>query len=261
MDFSILLFVNYFVTSVVLGYALKAWVCTFSIAYMCSFMCYVCCSDSVAAENKVTSLADDGISSSSQPSSGYQSAWGGVPGQVSMADIVKKGRPQAKAPPAHIVNHHDTGAPPAAGYNLNSSQTKPLADEWPLIEHPPGVSMSSILGKPANSELYANSSSFPVDETNQHVTSQLDEVDTEDDGSVEALNTSHDGPTSVSGRNVQEDNSANASAFDNSSYEDIDPYHTQRHVLEDNEGNHDALFLAKPASFFATHIISIDCEL
>ncbi|KAM5587770.1 hypothetical protein ABKV19_006291 [Rosa sericea] len=201
-------------------------------------------SDPVAAENKIMSVGDDGISSSSQPSSGYQSAWGGVPGQVSMADIVKKGRPQAKAPPTYSVNHHDTGAPPAAGYNSNSSQTEPLADEWPLIEHPPGVSMSSILGAPANSELYANSSSAPLDEANEHIKSQLDEVETEDDGSVEALNTSHDGPTSVSGRNVQEDNSATASAFDNSLYEDINSYHPQRHDLEDNEAEHDASSVA-----------------
>lgn len=224
----------------------------------------------MAVENKMITVSDDGISSSSQPSSGgYQSAWAGVPGQVSMADIVKMGRPQAKAstvpnPPNHSVNYHDIGTPPAAGlhHNLNSSHTEPLADEWPLIEHPPGVSMSSILGAPANSELYANSSSLPLDRTNQHIKSQLDEVEVEDDDSVEALNTSHDGPTSVSGRNVQEDNSASASAFGNSLYEDIDSYHTQRHILEDNKGNYDALFLLEPAIwplslFFTTHIISM----
>jgi len=55
------------------------------------------CSESVAMENKVSIVGtSNGISSSTQPS-GFPSAWLGVPGHVSMADIVKMGRPHGNA--------------------------------------------------------------------------------------------------------------------------------------------------------------------
>ncbi|CAB4276363.1 unnamed protein product [Prunus armeniaca] len=226
-------------------------------------------SDSVGTENKISTIStDDAIYSSSQPSTGYQSAWVGVPGQVSMADIVKMGRPQAKTsttpkPPNHSGNHHDVVAPSEAAFhhNLHPSQdhvpkvsathTEPGAaasqylspnDEWPLID-PPSVSMSSVLGAPTNSEMYADSSNLPLDRTNQHRISQLDEVQVEEDGSVDAF-PSHNGPTSVSGRHIQEDNSGGASAFDNSLYEDINSYQTQRHAFEENEAEDEASSVA-----------------
>ncbi|TQD81184.1 hypothetical protein C1H46_033213 [Malus baccata] len=211
-------------------------------------------SDSVGSENKMPTLStDDGISSFSQPSSGYQSAWGGVPGQVSMADIVKMGRPQAKAttmpnPHNHSGNHHD-GVPPAASLhqNLHSPQDhvpklSATHDEWPLID-PPSVSMSSVLGAPSNSELYTDSSNVPIDRTNQHIRSQIDEVEVEEDDSVEAF-PSHNEPTSVSGRHLQEDNSGGASNFDNSLYEDINSYQPQRHAFEENEAEEDVSSVA-----------------
>ncbi|KAM2496793.1 hypothetical protein COP2_037579 [Malus domestica] len=211
-------------------------------------------SDSVGSENKMPTLStDDGISSFSQPSSGYQSAWGGVPGQVSMADIVKMGRPQAKAttmpnPHNHSGNHHD-GVPPAASlhHNLHSPQDhvpklSATHDEWPLID-PPSVSMSSVLGAPANSELYADSFNVPVDRANQHIRSQIDEVEVEEDDSVEALPSQNE-PTSVSGRHLQEDNSGGASNFDNSLYEDINSYQPQRHAFEENEAEEDVSSVA-----------------
>ncbi|KAK9150845.1 hypothetical protein Syun_009154 [Stephania yunnanensis] len=69
----------------------------------------VCHSDSVPVENKTqmagvsdaisSSLASVGFPPSSQPKAGIQSAWSGVPGQLSMADIVKMGRPKAPSIP------------------------------------------------------------------------------------------------------------------------------------------------------------------
>ncbi|KAF3451141.1 hypothetical protein FNV43_RR07232 [Rhamnella rubrinervis] len=89
--------------------------------------------DSVATENKMSTVGTggtgDGILSSLQPSSGFQSAWLGVPGQVSMADIVKMGRPQSKASTMtnssmHSVNHQSVPAPPSGAlhHNLHLSQ-------------------------------------------------------------------------------------------------------------------------------------------
>ncbi|PWS22970.1 hypothetical protein DKP78_15610 [Enterococcus faecium] len=39
----------------------------------------------------------DGSFGAMQPSSGFQNSWCGVPGQMSMADIVKMGRPQVRS--------------------------------------------------------------------------------------------------------------------------------------------------------------------
>ncbi|KAK9153243.1 hypothetical protein Sjap_000723 [Stephania japonica] len=69
----------------------------------------VCHSDYVPVENKTqmtgvsdaisSSQASVGFAPSSQPKPGIQSAWSGVPGQLSMADIVKMGRPKASSTP------------------------------------------------------------------------------------------------------------------------------------------------------------------
>ncbi|KAL5731911.1 hypothetical protein ACHQM5_004593 [Ranunculus cassubicifolius] len=79
---------------------------------------------SVAAEYKPQpSGTTEGVSSSSQPSPVYQPAWVGVPGQVSMADIVKRGRQKPSATPnlSNDTSHSFNNAgPPAASYhNVN----------------------------------------------------------------------------------------------------------------------------------------------
>ncbi|XP_010275810.1 PREDICTED: GBF-interacting protein 1-like isoform X2 [Nelumbo nucifera] len=87
-------------------------------------------SDLVAAESKTqTTSTGDGISLASQPSPGYQPAWLGVPGQVSMADIVKMGRPQNKVSTSTPVVTKETSY---AQYNAvlpNVSQH--------TVKHPP----------------------------------------------------------------------------------------------------------------------------
>ena len=57
--------------------------------------CFVCCSSSV---NK--NVVADTPSVPPQTSSGFQHGWSGTPGQLSMADIVKMGRPQAQGKPS-----------------------------------------------------------------------------------------------------------------------------------------------------------------
>uniref|UniRef100_A0A7N0ZY14 GBF-interacting protein 1 N-terminal domain-containing protein n=2 Tax=Kalanchoe fedtschenkoi TaxID=63787 RepID=A0A7N0ZY14_KALFE len=115
-------------------------------------------SDNVPIESKLTTASrGDGLSSAFQPTSGVQSAWGGgTAGQVSMADIVKKGRPQNKAPgPANSAqygnqNHVASAPPPVLPHHaLHPSHDRGLSgsepesglnqhkDEWPAIEHPP----------------------------------------------------------------------------------------------------------------------------
>ncbi|XP_031284503.1 GBF-interacting protein 1-like [Pistacia vera] len=209
-------------------------------------------SESVASENKVsTVVSGDEISSTTQPSSGFQSAWLGVPGQISMADIVKMGRPQSKAPPLHNVNNRHVVAPPSAAshHDMHSSQDHatdintdpgvamslhaPPNDEWPSIEQLPNV--SSVLEAPAPSELYTNQSNMSLDRTDQQIKSQLDEDQEEEDDTDETPSANHVGSASVSSRNIPEDNSGGSSLFDNNLYNNMSSYQSHRHAFEHDE--------------------------
>lgn len=209
----------------------------------------------------------DGILSSSQASSGFQSAWLGVPGQVSMADIVKMGRPQAKASAMpnssiHSGNHHTVPPPPSGALHHNlhlsqdhgskvsemhgevvivSSQDIAAEDEWPSIEQPPAASLSSVVEAPADSVLYADSSSLSVDRTNQRLNSQLDDVQVAEDGPAETFTSNYIAPASISGRNIQEDESGGAPAFDNDLYKDMTSYQPHGHAFDLSEGEHDTI--------------------
>ncbi|KAK6284039.1 hypothetical protein POUND7_002991 [Theobroma cacao] len=227
-------------------------------------------SEAVVTEHKMSTVGlGDGISLSSQ-SSGYQSAWLGVPGQVSMADIVKKGRPQNKAsampnPPHQSVNNRHLVVPPLAASHPNlhspqdhaskvsdvtyepdvtTNQHVPPSDEWPPIENPSAASVTSVLEAPADAGLYANASNLPLDRTNQHIKSQLEEAPAVDDGPLETLNANHVGSPSISSRNIQEDDSGGSSLFDNNLYKDMNSYQPQRHAFEHDEAEDGASSVA-----------------
>ncbi|GLT50605.1 hypothetical protein SLA2020_240810 [Shorea laevis] len=218
-------------------------------------------SDSVVTENKMPSVGPlQGISSSSQPSSGYQSAWLGVPGQVSMADIVKMGKPQNKVstmpnpPPLSVNNWHPVAPLSAVLYShfhspedhasnfsevnndpeIMTSQDITSNDEWPPIENPSAASVSGIVEASVDTELYANASNMPLDRTKQHMNSQIEEAEAVDDGSVGTQNGNHVGPPTLS-RNIQEDNSGGSSLFDNNLYDDMNCYQPRKHAFEHNE--------------------------
>lgn len=79
-----------------------------------------CCSNGATTENKVPSVdAAQATSSGVQAASAYQSTWAGAPGQVSMADIVKMGRPQNKASNAPSASHHNVQGPSANSSHNN----------------------------------------------------------------------------------------------------------------------------------------------
>ncbi|KAH1041089.1 hypothetical protein GLYMA_09G019700v4 [Glycine max] len=181
-------------------------------------------SDSVVTEKTYAFSIGDGPSSSSQRA-GVQSAWAGNTGQVSMADIVKMGRPQAR-PSMHNSsiqsgNHQNVFMPPAASdNNLHSSQgyaskvsetntnqghaisdNVPQNDEWPCIENQHDVRVYADVDAHANSECYANSSSFAEADWQQKT--HLDEHGAED-GSVE--NADNAESASISAKSTSEDN-------------------------------------------------------
>ncbi|XP_059669194.1 uncharacterized protein LOC132314326 isoform X2 [Cornus florida] len=214
-------------------------------------------SDSITTESKgSTTVTVDGISSSSQPSSGYQSSWLGVPGQVSMADIVKMGRPHVKTsntsyPSHHYVNHNHVQA---SHPDLHSSEDhaskvsernfEPVVgagqhvspnDEWPLVEQPPATIFPSVVEPLADSELHANQSNMPFERSNWHLQSQTDKVPAPEDVAVENFSANHVGSASVSGRKMQEDNIGGASHFDNDLYKKTDSYQPHGHTFEHQE--------------------------
>ncbi|KAK8608102.1 hypothetical protein V6N13_023536 [Hibiscus sabdariffa] len=208
----------------------------------------------VVSEHKMSTVGlGAGVSSSSHPT-GYQSAWVGVPGQVSMADIVKMGRPQNKVSAVpNSTNNRRHAVPPSpalqsnlqdhvskvsdATYELdvNKNQQDSPRDEWPPIENPSAASVTSVVEAPAESGLYAYASNLPLGRSNQHLQSQLEEAQEVDDGPLETVNNDHVGSPSISSRNIQDDNSSGSSLNDNDLYKDMNSYQPQGHAFENDE--------------------------
>lgn len=194
----------------------------------------------------------EGLSSSSQHG-GVQSAWMASPGQVSMADIVKMGRPQAKAstpsPSMHSSNHQNAYAPPAAthhnphslgGYaskvsNTNNDQgfvvnpNVPQNDEWPSIEHQSTTCVSSVVDSHPNSEYYTNSLNFGESKRQMNHVNEF----ASEDGPVG--NPDYVGSASVPAESISEDNPESASAFEGNLYKDTNSYQSHRHPFDNNE--------------------------
>ncbi|KAE8659640.1 kinase-related family protein [Hibiscus syriacus] len=227
-------------------------------------------SEAVVTEHKTSTAGVVGVSSLSQPS-GYQSAWLGAPGQVSMADIVKMGRPQNKVsvvpnPPHQSVNNRDPAVPPSAAAihpnihpphghasnvsdvtyepNITTNQHSSPSDEWPPIDNPSAVSVNSISEASAESGLHADESKLPVDRNNEHIQSELEEAQTGDDGPVETVNDNHVQSPSISSRNIQEDDSGGSSLYDNNLRKDISSYQPQRHGFGNDEVEDDSSSVA-----------------
>ncbi|KAK4271795.1 hypothetical protein QN277_020434 [Acacia crassicarpa] len=210
-------------------------------------------SDSVATENdKARGIGmADGLSSASHHG-GLHSAWMGSSGQMSMADIVKMGRPQVKASmpnsSIHSGNHQNVLSPPAASHqNLhplqshapkvletNSDQDFTLSqsvsqnNEWASIDHHPAVSVSSVVDMHANSDLYANSSN--LGEANWQQTSHFD--DHVDEGPFE--NADNVEPPSISAKGISDDN-VGGESFDGNLYNDLNSYQSHSHPFDNNE--------------------------
>ncbi|KAK1320715.1 hypothetical protein QJS10_CPA03g00687 [Acorus calamus] len=156
----------------------------------------------------------DGISLPSQPPSGYHSTWLGVPGQMSMADIVKMGRPQSKA----------TGTPASAIGISDAPHDVVVSD----------TSNSSLRSAPLPSELHQNLYSSQVPSSNfqdmiheqgisvnQHVAhDDWSLVEQSSVGNVPSVmepsgaSMTYDDSSSKSGRNAKEDNLHESSQLD-----------------------------------------------
>ncbi|KAI4365192.1 hypothetical protein MLD38_021201 [Melastoma candidum] len=163
-------------------------------------------SDHLPLENKVPAIGEnDLITSSVQSLSGFQRSWGGTSGQVSMADIVKMGKPQS------VSDHF-----PSNDYDwpLEEQQAPPLNDDgWSSFD---------------NSQ----------DDSGQHTTSRLDVGHPSEDGCIES-NTKHMGFASISSRNIQEDDGQDPSLYDSSVYKNVDAFQPHMHGYEREGDEHE----------------------
>ncbi|KAI7744937.1 hypothetical protein M8C21_016836 [Ambrosia artemisiifolia] len=139
-------------------------------------------SDSLGHENKSATVSPADGASFSQPASGYQPAWLGGPGQKSMADIVKMGRPQNS-------DSYTTSNPSQQGINHIVPEKHPEYDhvspddDWPLSDQPQEES-----GLPFGQTNY---------QTNELLDDETNEVEVQDESSDEDQIENHTGSASV----------------------------------------------------------------
>ncbi|XP_022544453.2 uncharacterized protein LOC106357965 isoform X2 [Brassica napus] len=183
-------------------------------------------SDSVVTENKLPSApSGDGISSS-QSASGHQTAWFGAPGKMSMADIVKMGRPQNKT--KNLQQNVNTHSEINHENEANANHQVPVKDEWPSIEKPQAPNTSSVSVAPVESEICSSPADLQSDRVDQHLSDRLGDIHLAENGPSENLGVDHVQHDSVNGRNVQEDDSVVSSEFKDNQY----TYQTQSHPVE-----------------------------
>nr|GMD09197.1 uncharacterized protein LOC109165618 isoform X2 [Ipomoea batatas] len=221
-------------------------------------------SDAAGTENQ---KFVDGVSAATQHSSGYQPAWGGVPGQVSMADIVKMGKPHGKAPNGtseswQNVNasyNHAQGPSGALEHNwqfsgdhtskasevyleagVSPAQPDSTNDEWPLIEQPSTACDPSI-SDPPSSQVHPDSSHAAFNKTNQHP--QTYEVQGAEDHGIDSVGTGPVVSGSLPNGELLEDNSAAASSLHDSGL-DTYPLHNHGFDGDDDEDTDASVSLA-----------------
>ncbi|XP_047969478.1 uncharacterized protein LOC125213143 isoform X2 [Salvia hispanica] len=215
-------------------------------------------SDGSATETKGSLLgAADGKQSVAKTASGYQSAWGGVPGQVSMADIVRMGKPHNKASHQHIQDvpatepfPHLRSTPDHASKAHSSEvslvQHAPSTYEWPVekpewpvekpewpVEKPAPTNVIPIPEYTVDTELYPEASGVS-DGISQHY--EEEEVQaSEDDNNVK---TGGNDLSSVPlpNRKAPENDLRGSSLFENELYQNMASYQSEAPDYERHEG-------------------------
>ncbi|CAL4962225.1 unnamed protein product [Urochloa decumbens] len=99
----------------------------------------------------------NGSVGAAQSSSGFQHAWGGVPGQMSMADIVKMGRPQVR-PSGKPMATADTSK-----HSASTSLPTAFDQGFPALPDPIPQNLNSSHASAENNQMHENDW-FPQDE-------------------------------------------------------------------------------------------------
>ncbi|RWW22987.1 hypothetical protein GW17_00012782 [Ensete ventricosum] len=246
-------------------------------AFFCNLTyAFFSCSDSasVGITIQATSIAD-GICMSMQSSSGYKNCWSGVPGHVSMADIVKMGRPQGKPSNMPLVAsersmaqnsvmskmlHHD--AKPSLTASLPSESEKTLEsfqesthfsenshdvrtaegqhnshDGWSQVDEQPMESGSTTPEiSGASAHSELASSNLVIDGTNLHIDPHSEEIQMPEEGLNFKSLPAESRATSVSGMQIQVDSSVDAPHLSEGLLKSSNPYQSQRLELDHLEG-------------------------
>lgn len=234
------------------------------------------CSDSasVGITIQATSAAD-GICISMQSSTGYKNCWSGMPGHVSMADIVKMGRPQGKPSNMPLVGsersvaqnsvmskmlHHD--AKPSLTAVLPSESDRTLEsfqesthfsenshdvrtaegqhnshDGWSRVDEQPMESGSTTPEiSGASAQSELASSNLVIDGTNLHIDPHSEEIQMPEEGLNFKSLPAESRATSVSGMQIQVDSSVDAPHLNEGLLKSSIPYLSQRLELDHLEG-------------------------
>ncbi|KAL4586339.1 hypothetical protein LXL04_010975 [Taraxacum kok-saghyz] len=122
----------------------------------------------------------------------YQSAWSVVPpGQKSMADIVKMGRPQNSYnytnPPPQTASHNHAPPPPPPPTALPSSDNHASSpdNDWPSMEPPQPVNLHSVTNIQSEPAINSGQSNLQFESNNQYVGHETNEVEVEEESSSE----------------------------------------------------------------------------
>ncbi|GMH30233.1 hypothetical protein Nepgr_032076 [Nepenthes gracilis] len=205
-------------------------------------------------DNKALTIdTSDGISSS-DPTSGFKLSWSGIPGQESIADIVKKGMLQGKAssnqnPTQQSFNHHHLVTPSpslARPHDLHSSQSYALesggstgqhvspSNDWPLDEQPLAASMPYVSDPTVDSGSYTDpsNSNLQYDRTAPQYYYQTDEVWLNEDGAPDDAHADLVQTVPETSRKIQEASSCRT--FDDV-YKNSNTYQVQRHAFDEQE--------------------------
>lgn len=230
----------------------------------------ICCSDSLSTS---IGSGDGATSASVQPSPGnHSTSFGTSSGHLSMAEIVKMGRPPSKG--SHISSdtssHPDAFATNLCNCRVESSQTsaflepemhrcmhsqnpshvsemihKPgdtsgqnaFHDEWPVIEQSTAASRSSVSS--ANVEIHANQSNLYINDSNMPRDCQSHKVQvSEGNYSSQNLSSDHNAYAFASSRQKMVDASSGRSYCVDDLSSNSSSYDSHRSAYENGEGNY-----------------------
>ncbi|KZV15865.1 hypothetical protein F511_29325 [Dorcoceras hygrometricum] len=208
-------------------------------------------STGASAENEGPLLGvTEGMPSGVQPTSGCQTNWVGVPGQFSMADVVKMGRPPNKASnAAHTTQHnvqvpiveesHQTitysedSMPKTNDSGVSSIQHVSTTDDWPSVE----TKTIPITECDIDFEQHQEEPCVPFDVVNRQ--SEADEFQETEDETSENPGSIDVGSLCISGKSFIGDDIRGSSVLENDLYEKMSSYRPQAHESEHLEAEGD----------------------
>lgn len=181
-------------------------------------------------DSKTETVSSGGGISSSQPVSGQQTAWFGAAGQMSMADIVKMGRPHNKT--ANSQKNHE--------HEIAANQYVPVKDQWPSIEKPmAAASTASVSVAPTESEICSGPADYQSSRGDQQLKGQWEDTQLADNGPCGNLGRDQIQADTVACGVVPEDESGVSSEFDDAPYRHET---TQNHPVEHQKGKNCTLY-------------------